>query len=173
MDYPPNIAAVAGTARSIMPAIRAAHPPARFHVVGRAPAPEVRALDGANGTRVWGEVPDVRPFVGAADLVVAPLAIARGIQNKVLEAMAMARPVLLTPSAAAGIGAVDDRHYAVAAEDSALAERALLLLGDEASARTMGAAARRFVIDHKSWKAVLAPLASIVGRPASEARDAA
>jgi sugar transferase (PEP-CTERM/EpsH1 system associated) len=173
MDYPPNIAAVVRTARRIMPAIRAAHPTARFHVVGRAPTPEVRALDGANGTRVWGEVPDVRPFVGAADLVVAPLAIARGIQNKVLEAMAMARPVLLTPSAAAGIGAVDDRHYAVAAEDSALAERALLLLGDEASARTMGAAARRYVIDYKSWKAVLAPLASIVGRPASVARDAA
>ncbi|HCY01758.1 MAG TPA: glycosyl transferase family 1, partial [Erythrobacter sp.] len=62
---------------------------------------------GENGVRVWGEVPDVRPFLKSADLVVAPLLIARGVQNKVLEAMAMARPVVLTPGAATGIEARD------------------------------------------------------------------
>ena len=117
MDYSPNIAAVRRTAERLMPAIRAVHPTARFHAVGRAPGAELRALDGLHGTRVWGEVPDVRPFLAGADLVVAPLSIARGVQNKVLEAMAMARPVLLTPEAATGIEGSDGRDYAVAASD--------------------------------------------------------
>ena len=173
MDYPPNIAAAARTAQRLMPAIRAAYPSAQFHVVGRAPAAGVRALDGVNGTRVWGEVPDVRPFLAAADLVVAPLAIARGVQNKVLEAMAIARPVLLTPEAATGIGASNGEHYAVARSDGDLAARALALLADGPRALAMGAAARRFVIEQKSWEAALAPLRAIVRKPSTERRDAA
>ena len=172
MDYPPNVAAVRRTAAALMPAIRAEHPHARFHVVGRAPSAEVRALDGANGARVWGEVPDVRPFLAAADLVVAPLAIARGVQNKVLEAMAMARPVLLTPEAAQGIGGVDGIHYAVASGDAALVERALALLGEAPLALAMAAAARRFVVAEKSWEAALRPLAGLVSGSADR-RDAA
>jgi glycosyltransferase involved in cell wall biosynthesis len=73
----------------------------------------VLALDGVNGTRVTGAVPDVRPWLAGADLVVVPLTLARGVQNKVLEAMAMARPVLLTAEAATGIDAVDGRDFAV------------------------------------------------------------
>lgn len=172
MDYPPNVAAVRRTVQALMPAIRAEHPQARFHVVGRAPSVEVRALDGANGTRVWGEVPDVRPFLAVADLVVAPLAIARGVQNKVLEAMAMARPVLLTPEAAQGIGGADGAHYAVAGDDPALVERALALLGAGPQALSMAAAARRFVVAEKSWEGALRPLAELLGRAADE-RDAA
>lgn len=172
MDYPPNVTAARRTAQALMPAIRAVHPQAQFHVVGRAPAAEVRALDRVQGTRVWGEVPDVRPFLAAADLVVAPLAIARGIQNKVLEAMAMARPVLLTPEAATGIGGEDGVHYAVAAGDEPLAERALALLADGPCALAMAAAARRFVVADKSWEAALAPLAQLLGQ-AKDQRDAA
>ena len=172
MDYPPNIAAVQRMANALMPAIREQFPTARFHVVGRAPTSAVRSLEGVNGTGVWGEVPDVRPFLAAADLVVAPLTIARGVQNKVLEAMAMARPVLLTPEAATGIDAVDGRHYAIAASDAALAARACALLSDGAAALALGASARRFVVENKSWTAALAPLAGIVGRT-PETRDAA
>jgi sugar transferase (PEP-CTERM/EpsH1 system associated) len=172
MDYPPNVAAARRMADRIMPAICAKHPGAAFHVVGRAPASEVRALEGLNGTRVWGEVPDVRPFLAAANLAVAPLAIARGIQNKVLEAMAMARPVLLTPGAATGIGGENGVHYAVEDEDAKLATRALALLGDAARALTMGAAARRFVVEHKGWDAALAPVRSLLG-PSEDARYAA
>jgi len=172
MDYPPNVAAARRTTTALMPVIRTAHPWARFHVVGRAPNSEVRALNGVNGTRVWGEVPDVRPFLAAADLVVAPLAIARGVQNKVLEAMAMARPVLLTPEAATGIGGKDGVHYAVAADDAALAERALALLADGPRAFAMAAAARRFVMAEKSWAAALAPIAALVGKTEGR-RDAA
>ena len=172
MDYLPNVAAARRTALDLMPAIRVVHPNARFHVVGRAPSSEVRAVEGANGTSVWGEVPDVRPFLAAADLVVAPLAIARGIQNKVLEAMAMARPVLVTPEAAAGIGGQDGVHYAVAGDDAALIERSLALLADGPRALALAAAARRFVVAEKSWQAALAPLAALVGK-AETRRDAA
>jgi sugar transferase (PEP-CTERM/EpsH1 system associated) len=173
MDYPPNIAAAQRTATALMPAIREQHPAAQLHIVGRAPTAEVRAFDGVNGTRVWGEVPDVRPFLAAADLVVAPLAIARGVQNKVLEAMAMARPVLLTPEAATGIDAVDGRDYAIAENDTGLIEHACALLAGGSTALAMGASARRFVVDHKCWAAALAPLEDIVGLGAPESRNAA
>ena len=174
MDYAPNIAAVQRMARHILPEIRKKHPGACFHVVGRAPAAEVKALDGKGGAQVWSEVPSVQPFLAAADLVVAPLSLARGIQNKVLEAMAMARPVLLTPQAATGIDAVDGEHFAIAESDVKQAQRALTLLADEDARKTMGAAARRFVVDSMSWPAMLARLPELVGRPAGEARrDAA
>jgi sugar transferase (PEP-CTERM/EpsH1 system associated) len=175
MDYPPNVAAALRVAREIMPRVREVHLAAQFHLVGRAPTTELRALDGQDGVRVWGEVPAVQPFLAAADLVVAPLTIARGIQNKVLEAMAMARPILVTPDAATGIGAADGVHLAVEQADDALVARALSLLGDRPKAKAMGKAARAFVIDNLSWPAALAPLSAIVGRAAKAEgrRDAA
>ncbi len=174
MDYAPNIAATMRFIDHVLPQIREIHPDAQFHVVGRAPVERLTACDGIGGVRVWGEVADVRPFIAAADLVVAPLEIARGIQNKVLEAMAMARPVLLTPEAATGIDAASGTHFAVEASNQALADRALALLGDGLTSLRMAAAARRYVVEHQSWPAMLAPLAGFVGKPAAEAhRDVA
>jgi len=163
MDYAPNVAAVRLFAQHVMPVIRARHPQAGFAIVGRAPSAEVRALDGHDGTRVTGEVPDVRPWLAGADLVVAPLLIARGVQNKVLEAMAMARPVLLTPAAATGIGGRDGDHFAIAEGAEALAARALALLDDRDGATAMGAAARAFVLGQAGWDRVLAPLPAMMG----------
>lgn len=163
MDYAPNVAAVRLFAQQVMPAIRAQYPHATFAIVGRAPHADVRALDGVAGTRVTGEVPDVRPWLRAADLVVAPLQIARGVQNKVLEAMAMARPVLLTAAAATGIAGSDGEHFAIADGAPALAARALALIGDRAGAQAMGAAARAFVRAHAGWDQVLAPLPVMMG----------
>jgi glycosyltransferase involved in cell wall biosynthesis len=140
----------------------AQYPQAQFAIVGRAPTAEVRALDGANGTRVTGEVADVRPWLASADLVVAPLLIARGVQNKVLEAMAMARPVLLTPAAATGIGGRDGVHFAIADGGGALAARALALLGNRGEAAAMGAAAREFVLAEAGWDRVLAQLPKLI-----------
>lgn len=162
MDYAPNITAVELFAHEVMPRIRAVHAHARFAIVGRAPTAAVRALGGVNGTLVTGAVPDVRPWLAGADLVTAPLLIARGVQNKVLEAMAMARPVLLTPSAATGIGAKDGEHFSVADAPATLAEQALALLADKAAADAMGAAARRFVIAECGWDRVLAPLRALL-----------
>lgn len=163
MDYAPNEDAVARFARAVMPAVRMVHPAASFAIVGRAPTPAVRALEGVNGTRVIGAVADVRPWLAAADCVVAPLRIARGVQNKVLEAMAMARPVLLTPEAATGIDARDGIEWAVAGDDAALARRALALLADPAGAAAMGTAARAHVLSHAAWDRMLAPLDALMG----------
>ncbi|MET3471859.1 sugar transferase (PEP-CTERM/EpsH1 system associated) [Novosphingobium sp. 1529] len=164
MDYPPNVEAVVTFARQVMPLIKGRFPGAQFNVVGRAPTAPVLALDGVNGTRVTGAVPDVRPWLAGADLVVVPLSLARGVQNKVLEAMAMARPVLLTPQAATGIAAVDGRDFAISpADPEELAARAVGLLTDTIRADALGRAARAFVIAQCGWDRVLAPLPGLVG----------
>ncbi|MXO59530.1 TIGR03087 family PEP-CTERM/XrtA system glycosyltransferase [Altererythrobacter salegens] len=170
MDYVPNMTAVQRMARHILPEIRKVHTQAQFHVVGRKPGSEVTALDGKGGVRVWGEVPAVQPFLAGADVVVVPLDLARGVQNKVLEAMAMARPVLLTPQAANGIAARDGEHFVTAGSDAELAERALALLADKPGAETIGAAARRIVVDTMSWPAMLAGLPEIVAQTRGQLR---
>ncbi|MGX7895104.1 TIGR03087 family PEP-CTERM/XrtA system glycosyltransferase [Tsuneonella sp. HG222] len=173
MDYAPNVTAVTRMAGAVLPEVLRQHPDAHFHIVGRAPTADVRALAGRDVT-VWGEVAAVQPFLISADLVVAPLAIARGVQNKVLEAMAMGCTVLLTPEAATGIDAVDGFHFAIAADDSALARRALALLADRPRARAMGNEARRYVVERMSWTAMLSKLPAIVGHRAPDVRrDAA
>lgn len=172
MDYPPNIEAVDLFARKVMPQVLHVHSQARFAIVGRAPTAAVRALAGLNGTFVTGPVPDVRPWLAGADIVTAPLMLARGVQNKVLEAMAMARPVLLTPAAATGIAAADGEHFALAATPDALASRALALLANKPAATAMGAAARRHVIDECGWDRVLAPLRALLeGAPQCPAHE--
>lgn len=168
MDYPPNIAAVEMFARQVMPQIRAVFPQAHFNVVGRAPTTIVRALDGVHGTRVTGAVIDVRPWLAGSDLVVAPLAIARGVQNKVLEAMAMARPVLATPEAATGIPARDGHELVVASGADALAKAAISLLHDRVRVANIGQSARAFVVEKCGWAGVLAPLAGLLGLPAPQ-----
>ncbi len=165
MDYPPNVEAAALFAREVLPRLRAVHGEARFTVVGRSPTAAVHALGRLPGVRVTGQVPDVRPWLAGADLVVAPLTIARGVQNKVLEAMAMARPVLLTSGAATGIAARDGEHFAIADGAHAFGSRALDLLGDAQVRRAMGAAAREFVLEHHAWESVLAPLPAMLGIP--------
>ena len=173
MDYAPNVAAVARFARDMLPALRLRHPDAAFHIVGRAPTAEVQRLAATPGVTVWGAVPDMRPFLAAADLVVAPLTIARGVQNKVLEAMAMARPVLLSPEAATGIDGRHGTHFMVCDDAANFVEQALALLEWPDDARRMGAAARRLVETTLSWPAMLAPLAGLLGLPQGARANAA
>lgn len=168
MDYAPNIAAAQRAIERLMPLIRAAVPDATFHVVGRNPPDALRALDGVNGSRVWGEVADIRTWLAGADLALVPLELARGVQNKVLEAMAMRLPVVLTPAAATGIGAVAGRDLLIAGDDAALVEAVLGLTRDAALAGTIGQQARSFVVDTLSWQATLAPLAAMLGLSAGD-----
>ena len=111
MDYWPNVDAVTWFAADILPALLARLPSLRFTVVGMRPAPAVQALAGGHIV-VTGTVPDVRPYLAHAAVVVAPLRVARGVQNKVLEAMAMGRPVVASAECAGGIdaAAVTDQH---------------------------------------------------------------
>jgi sugar transferase (PEP-CTERM/EpsH1 system associated) len=168
MDYRPNVEAVCAFARDVMPAIRKACD-ARFAIVGRRPDPSVRALDGKEGVIVTGEVPDVRPWLAAASVVVAPLQIARGIQNKVLEAMAMARPVVASPGAFEGIDADPNRDLLVADGAKAQIDAVRSLLESSQHAEAMGQAARERMVSHYSWDAQLAPLAGMLGLDARKA----
>ncbi len=162
MDYRPNIEAVASFAREALPVIRAVHKGATFAVVGRNPAAEVLALADRPGVVVTGSVPDVRGWLAAADVVVAPLRIARGIQNKVLEAMAMGRPVVASRQAAEGIDAVDGAHLVIAINPAKEAEAVLRLLAEPERAATLGKAARRRMEERYAWAATLKPLCDIV-----------
>lgn len=174
MDYRPNEQAALWVIEALMPVLRARLPEAVFHVVGRNPTARLMAHHGSAGVQVWGAVPDVRPFIAAADAVLAPLLIARGVQNKVLEAMAMARPVVLTPNAATGIAATDGEHWLVSPpEPATMAARIEGLLSDPAAPARIGAAARRFVRDHHAWEAMLAPLGALLGQSGEAAPHAA
>lgn len=165
MDYPPNVGAAVRAATQIMPLIRADVPDATFHVVGRRPTASVLALEGVNGTRIWGAVDDIRPWLRASDMALVPLQIARGVQNKLLEAMAMALPVVASPQAATGIAAVNGRHLAATGSDAELAAAAVRLLRDPDRARAKGIAARHFVEQAHNWHAVLAPLSDLILAP--------
>ena len=174
MDYRPNEQAALWAIEHLLPALRAIWREAEVHIVGRNPTPSLLALKDRAGVTIWGEVPDVRPFIAASDCVIAPLMIARGVQNKVLEAMAMARPVLLTPDAATGIAATDGAEWLVErADPAAMARRAAAVIDDPVRAHAMGAAARRFVLAHHAWPAMLAPLGALLGLTREGKRHAA
>jgi polysaccharide biosynthesis protein PslH len=170
MDYRPNVEAVESFAREALPAIRAVRPDTRFAIVGRNPVRSVQALADLPGVIVTGGVPDVRGWLAAADVVVAPLRIARGIQNKVLEAMAMGRPVVASPQAAEGIDAVDEDHLLVAADPAEEAAKVLALLADPARATALGTAARARMETRYRWSATLRHLPDmLLGRAAAGA----
>ena len=137
---------------------------------------EVSALGECKGVTVWGAVPDVRPFIAGATMVVAPLTIARGVQNKVLEAMAMARCVIATREAATGIDAKHGREWVVAETDAAFVTSALHLLARPAEREEIGRNARAFVLNHMGWQATTADLPALLGfakAGAGAKRDAA
>ncbi|MGD9507065.1 MAG: TIGR03087 family PEP-CTERM/XrtA system glycosyltransferase [Geminicoccaceae bacterium] len=163
MDYRPNIDAALWFADETLPRLLAHRPDLRFAVVGARPSPAVRRLATRPGILVTGRVPDIRPWLAHATLVVAPLRIARGVQNKVLEAMAMARPVLCTPAAATGLELATGQELAVADGADAFAAGALALLVDSARRRALAAAACRRVAADYDWRLRLVDLDRIVG----------
>jgi glycosyltransferase involved in cell wall biosynthesis len=149
MDYRPNIDAVRWFAENVLPLLRARSGDVQFWIVGTNPAAAVRGLGAREGVRVTGRVPDVRPYLRHAACVVAPLQIARGIQNKVLEAMAMARPVVLTPQAVEGIELTPSRDALVAEDAVEFAAHVQAVLGG--GYPSLGAAARRRVAADYQW----------------------
>jgi sugar transferase (PEP-CTERM/EpsH1 system associated) len=160
MSYRPNVEAVIWFAEQVLPALRAAPPvgvdPPAFHIVGASPAPSVRALATKPGVHVTGAVADVRPYIAHAACSVAPLRIARGIQNKVLEAMAMARPVVASPQAFEGVRATPGRDLLVAdgAAETIRCVREVL----EGKHAALGASGRAAVTREHDWKATLRAL---------------
>jgi len=164
MNYYPNVEGVVWFCREVLPAIQRRVPGARLAIVGSHPAPEVQALARRPGVTVTGFVDDPRTWLRRAAVSVAPLRIARGIQNKVLEAMAMALPVVGTRSATQGVDGTPGRDYLVAESAEEQVEAVCALLGDAERARSLGRAARAFVEANYDWEACLRPLDSILER---------
>lgn len=163
MDYRPNVEAVSWFAREVMPLLRSARK-VSFHIVGANPSPAVRELSALPGVNVTGSVPDIRPYVAHAAVSVAPLRIARGIQNKVLEAMAMARPVVASPEAFEGVRAQAGRDLLVADGAADMARRVGEVL--DGAHPGLGAAARAAVTLNHDWTGTLRRLDAVM-RPAA------
>lgn len=154
MDYWPNVDAVCWFVAEALPMLLRRWPSLRLHIVGRNPSAEVQVLAGP-AVNVTGTVPDVRPWLQHAAVVVAPLRLARGVQNKVLEAMAMARPVVAASHCVEAIDAQSGSDLLAAAEATDYVDQIDRLLGDRTLADRVGLAGRACVLTHYSWTARL------------------
>ena len=173
MDYQPNVDAVLWFADLVLPAVRALHAQVQFAIVGSNPVSAVKALARRPGVLVTGRVPDIQPYLAHAVAAVAPLRIARGIQNKVLEALAMGRPTIVTTQALTGIGLPDATPVIVADTTDAWIGACLEVLDNPTSVAALATRARPFVIDHFSWEAQLCPLDLLLASACPEQRQAA
>lgn len=171
MDYWPNIDAAVWFAREVLPIVQQRHA-VRFYIVGMNPDATVRALASTPGVVVTGRVPDVRPYLKHARVAVAPLRVARGIQNKVLEAMAMARPIVATAACATSLSARAGVELEAAADAQSFAEKTLALM-DSQRATAMGRAAREHVLREYAWPASFARLDEALEPPPAVASAAA
>jgi sugar transferase (PEP-CTERM/EpsH1 system associated) len=158
MDYLANIDGIKWFVQSVLPRVKAAVPDVELLIVGGKPAREIERLGRLPGVVVTGYVEDVREYLARATVCIVPLRVARGIQNKVLEAMAMGKAVVCTPQAYEGIRAAPDKDLVVASGDAAFAAAIVDLLGDAARARQLGIAARQCVEKWYAWEENLGTL---------------
>ncbi len=164
MDYYPNQECMQRFCREVWPRLRARRSAMKLLIVGADPSPAIRALGELPGVTVTGSVPDVRPYIRGSALMVAPLAIARGTQNKILEAMAMGVPVVTSSIAAGGVDAEAGQHLAVADEAEALAEAILRITGDAAERARLSTAGRERMLSHHAWPHSMRRLDGIIER---------
>jgi sugar transferase (PEP-CTERM/EpsH1 system associated) len=163
MDYRPNVDAAVWFADAVWPLIRAAQPQAEFVIVGQKPAPAVQALNGRGGVRVTGAVDDARPYIAGAAVYVAPLRLGGGTRFKLLEAMALARPIVSTAIGAEGFAVQPGRELCIADTPDGFAQAVLKLLGDTAYAQSMGQAGRAFVQANYDWSMIIPRLEAVYG----------
>jgi sugar transferase (PEP-CTERM/EpsH1 system associated) len=163
MNYRPNIDGVCWFVREVMPLLRQRLGGLTFRIVGRNPAPKVVQLARCPGVVVTGSVPDVRPYLSAATAAVVPLRIARGVQNKVLEAMAMGKPVVASSGALTGLDVVAGQEALRADSPDEWVEHILSLSGDTAACQPsqLGARARQCVVERYNWARRMAPMVDV------------
>jgi len=164
MDYFPNVQAVQFFCRDILPLVQEVVPDVRFTIVGARPIQSVLELGSLAGVTVTGRVPDVRPYLQQAAAAVVPLKLARGIQNKVLEAMAMATPVVATKAAFRGIATGGHHGVAVCDEPRHFAEAINRFLKDPDARAEAGCLGRQFVERNFVWDKQLAKLDEVIDR---------
>lgn len=155
MGYRPNVDGAAWFCREVLPRVRRAVPGARLTVAGRGPAPAVRRLGRLAGVEVTGEVTDIRPWIGRAQVAVVPLRMGSGTRLKLMEAMAMGRPVVSTTVGAEGLPAGEESGVILADSAEAFAEAVVRLLCEPALRRRLGQAARRTAVERLDWRHAL------------------
>jgi len=164
MDYYPNQECMARFCGQVWPLLRHRRPQMKLLIVGADPSPEMRQLGEIPGVTVTGSVPDVRPYIRGSALMVAPLAIARGTQNKILEAMAMGVPVVTSSIAAGGVDAEPGRHLVVADSAQQLADAIVAICADPAERARLATAGRERMLSHHAWPGSMARLDGIIER---------
>ena len=169
MDFRPNVDAVLWFAQDVLPLLRQSSPGSRFWVVGQNPHARLAALADQPGVVVTGRVEDVRPYIAAAGVYVVPLRIGGGTRLKVLEAMAMGKPIVSTRLGCEGFDLVADRELAVADTPAEFASAILALLDDADRRERMGQAARLFAGSRYDWSAIGPRLESVYAESRSEA----
>ena len=162
MSYHPNVDAAGFLAEEILPLVRQRHPGARLLVAGTTPAPRVLAL-ASTQVQVSGWVPDIRTAYASARVFVAPMRVGTGLQNKLLEAMAMALPCVTTPLANNALGGTDGQELRVAAGASALAAVISSLLDDAVEAEKLAVSGQTFVKHHYTWAGATVRLEALFG----------
>jgi sugar transferase (PEP-CTERM/EpsH1 system associated) len=174
MNYFPNIDAAFYFAHEIFPLIQSDYPNVTFDIVGRCPARAVRKLAYLNGVQVLGEVDDIRPYLLQADVSVAPIRIARGVQNKILEAIAVGIPVVTTSMAAAGIKKLElGEELLVGDTPQAFAKQIIRLLRDRKLRNEIARKARDRVVQFYNWKIIGRQLDDLIAEDLSEPQRAA
>lgn len=176
MDYYANIDGVTWFVEQVFPLIRRVEPRAEFFIVGSNPTREVERLARRQGVSVTGLVYDVRPFMRSATACVVPLRIARGVQNKVLEAMAAGKAIVATPQAAAGLRVSDGKELLLAQTAEDFADAALRLIRQESLRRELSWRAQQFVAAEHDWEPLVRAMAELTEEVAlrhspSAARD--
>jgi sugar transferase (PEP-CTERM/EpsH1 system associated) len=158
MNYKPNVDAVIWFAEHVWPRICQRYPDAGFTIVGKSPTSEVQALQSVSGIEVTGSVPDVRPWLMRATCAVVPLQIARGVQNKVLEAMACGRPVICSPEPLKGLAVEPGMHLLKAESADEWVSAVSRVFDDKELQQNLGDAAVHWVRQHYSWDSALTML---------------
>jgi sugar transferase (PEP-CTERM/EpsH1 system associated) len=171
MDYFPNVQGVIWFCREVLPLVRAQVPDVMFTICGARPTAAVQELGRIPGVKVTGRVPDVRPYLARAEVGVVPLQIARGIQNKLLEAMAMGLPIVTTTQAFKGVGAQADTHLLVADRPADFAAAVVRLLQDVALRTRLNQASRTFTEENYRWETQLARLDDVLAVVTSSPRS--
>lgn len=154
LSYAPNVEGICWFCEQVFPGVRSAIN-VELAIVGRNPNARVQSLDTIDGVTVVGEVPDVRPYLHQSDIAISPLKLARGIQNKVLEAMACELPVIVTTPSAEGIEAITGQHFIIADTAEQWREAIAELAKEPARRRSIGIQARQLVRSQYSWPARL------------------
>ena len=164
MDYFPNVECMQRFCAEVLPRVRSVRPRTTLSIVGADPTRDAIALGRLPGVTVTGTVPDVRPYLHRAALMVAPLNIARGTQNKILEGMATGLPVVTSPVAAGGVDAIDSEHVLVARTPDEQASAILHVLSDPAERRRLAGSARARMLSHHAWDRAMQRLDGIIDR---------